>query len=264
MLFSPEELCSAAGVLDQTGSAPAALSGGLWLVLLSSGRCGAEGAAAGPLLLEPGALLLSGEALTLTPTVPCHLVGVRFGGALAAQAAARVPGTVVDATGACPEAAQALQLLCAGAAQPTPAFCFDLLCRVCRLDESAPAVPRLAAEAIAAIRKNYASLYGVEELADTLGVSKSHLVRSFRESTGVTPGQYLTEVRLEAAKQLLRAGDLPLELVATLCGFSSANYLCRVFRARIGCTPALWRRAGGGAPEAPASAAALPMDEIYV
>ena len=49
----------------------------------------------------------------------------------------------------------------------------------------------------------------------------------------------------------------PLELVASLCGFSGANYFCRVFRRSTGLTPAAWRKANRGACGTPAEADAL-------
>ena len=65
------------------------------------------------------------------------------------------------------------------------------------------------------IRANYAGLYGVEELSERLGVSKSHLVRMFTAALGIPPGRYLTKVRVEAAMRLLlhreyTLGQLPL------------------------------------------------------
>ena len=65
-------------------------------------------------------------------------------------------------------------------------------------DSAAPALPPLVQAAIADIRANYAGLYGVEELSERLGVSKSHLVRTFTAAIGVPPGRYLTTVRIEA------------------------------------------------------------------
>ncbi|MBD9254221.1 MAG: helix-turn-helix domain-containing protein [Ruthenibacterium lactatiformans] len=87
----------------------------------------------------------------------------------------------------------------------------------------------------------------MEELSAQLGVSKSHLVRVFSAEMGVGPGQYLTGVRLDAAKALLARRDYPLEVVATLCGFSGANYLCKVFKKHTGQTPAAFRAQNAGA-----------------
>ena len=59
------------------------------------------------------------------------------------------------------------------------------------------------------------------------------------------------------AKLLLAHRTYPLELVASLCGFSGANYFCRVFRRSTGLTPAAWRKANRGACGTPAEADAL-------
>ena len=98
-------------------------------------------------------------------------------------------------------------------------------------DEEPRRLSPLVARAVEAIRDNYMALYGVEELSAQLGVSKCHLVRVFSSEMGMPPGHFLTSVRIEAAKLL----------IAGLCGFSGANYLCRVFKRETGLSPAAWR-----------------------
>lgn len=44
-----------------------------------------------------------------------------------------------------------------------------------------------------------------------------------------------------AAKQLLLHREYSLEVIASLCGFSGGNYLCRVFKKEVGISPAAWR-----------------------
>ena len=104
-------------------------------------------------------------------------------------------------------------------------------------DEQARRLSPLVAEAVETIRNNYMALYGVDDLADALGVSKCHLVRTFSAEMGTSPGKYLTRTRLEAAKLLLLEREYNLEMIANLCGFSGANYLCRVFRREEGVSP---------------------------
>ena len=85
----------------------------------------------------------------------------------------------------------------------------------------------------------------MEELSERLGVSKSHLVRAFTEALGVSPGRYLTSVRIEAAMRLLLHREYTLDVIASLCGFSGANYLCRVFKKTTGRSPTQWRAMAG-------------------
>ena len=58
---------------------------------------------------------------------------------------------------------------------------YGLPCALGKADETAGPLPPLVAEAVAAIRQNYMALYGVEELSEQLGVTKSHLVRAFKQ-----------------------------------------------------------------------------------
>ncbi|NLW78029.1 MAG: helix-turn-helix transcriptional regulator [Ruminococcaceae bacterium] len=111
--------------------------------------------------------------------------------------------------------------------------------------------------ALGEMEAHYAEFYGVQELADCLQVSKCHLIRSFTAAVGLPPGQYLTQVRLAQVKRLLLAGEFSLEAIAGLCGFSGANYLCKVFKKHTGLTPSAWRR------QAPPTAQPLrsPQDE---
>ena len=128
---------------------------------------------------------------------------------------------------------------------------YALLCAIDRADETARPLPPLVAEAVAAIRQNYMALYGVEELSEQLGVTKSHLVRVFKQEIGVPPGKYMTNVRIEAVKSLLLTDEYNLEMIAGLTGFSGANYLCRVFKREVGLSPAAWRAAAAPLPASP-------------
>lgn len=83
--------------------------------------------------------------------------------------------------------------------------------------------------------------FTVETMARRLGISREHLARQFRASAGLSPSDYLTQHRLRLAAQQLRSTDDKLEAVARRCGFSGANYLCRVFRRHVGVTPAQFR-----------------------
>ena len=91
----------------------------------------------------------------------------------------------------------------------------------------------------------------IEELSEQLGVTKSHLVRVFKQEMGVPPGKYMTNVRIEAVKTLLLTDEYNLDMIAGLTGFSGANYLCRVFKREVGLSPAAWRTAAAPLPAVP-------------
>ncbi|HTF62852.1 MAG TPA: AraC family transcriptional regulator [Edaphobacter sp.] len=82
----------------------------------------------------------------------------------------------------------------------------------------------------------------LSDLAHEAKISTSHLVRSFRQSTGKTPYQYLLHQRIERAQSLMRDHRTPLTEVALASGFADQHHLARVFRRITGMTPSSYRR----------------------
>ena len=80
------------------------------------------------------------------------------------------------------------------------------------------------------------------EVARQCGLSVGHFSRSFRQSFGATPHQWLVQRRLDAAKDLIRSCRMPLSNVALSCGFADQSHLTRVFTREVGASPAAWRR----------------------
>ncbi len=110
------------------------------------------------------------------------------------------------------------------------------------------AYPALIQNAMELMENEYAYLEGIEDLANRLGVSKCHLIRSFSDETGKTPGQYLTDVRIRVARFYLENREYSLETIAGLTGFSGSNYFCRVFRKTVGMSPGQYRKFYGNGP----------------
>jgi len=84
--------------------------------------------------------------------------------------------------------------------------------------------------------------FDVQSLARKLSCSREHLTRQFRETTGVSAGEYIAQHRLGRSATLLRQTADNLESIARASGFGSANYFCRAFRKRYGLTPDAFRR----------------------
>ena len=99
----------------------------------------------------------------------------------------------------------------------------------------------LVQRAIILMQQEYPRLAGIEDLAQRLAISKCHLVRVFGEEMGLSPGKYLTLVRVDAAKFYLRAREYSIDTVACLCGFAGSNYFCKVFRRAVGISPRTYR-----------------------
>lgn len=79
------------------------------------------------------------------------------------------------------------------------------------------------------------------DLAANLGLSESRTGQLLREDGGAAFPERLRGYRLQCAKEILLNSALPVNRIAELCGFRSANYLHRSFRRAEGSTPEAWR-----------------------
>ena len=89
---------------------------------------------------------------------------------------------------------------------------------------------------------NLAEDISLAEIARAANLSERHFSRLFKESTGVSPYQYVIRRRIEKAKVLLASTDLPVGEVALLCGFAHQGHLARHFGRLIGTAPARFRK----------------------
>lgn len=104
----------------------------------------------------------------------------------------------------------------------------------------------LVAEVRSFVDARYSERIALADMAEVVGASRYALVRAFKKELGITPGRYLTAVRVMHAKRLLEQGLAPVS-VATLTGFADQAHLGRVFRNVTGLTPARYRAACGKA-----------------
>jgi AraC family transcriptional regulator len=82
----------------------------------------------------------------------------------------------------------------------------------------------------------------LERLAREAGVSAHAFSQAFARAFGTTPHAYIRDRRIERAKSLLLAHDLPLAEVALHCGFASQSHLTTTFKRLVGRTPGAFRR----------------------
>lgn len=81
------------------------------------------------------------------------------------------------------------------------------------------------------------------KLAGLCGVSRSHLSRSFTQSTGLTLFEYAKNIRMERAVSLLARRECSVGFVAVFLGFSSVGTFSTAFRRETGMAPSMFRRA---------------------
>ena len=146
-------------------------------------------------------------------------------------------------------------------ASEASAAAYRLLMNLIGTSSAAPAegrkLPLVVEAALGIMRREYAFLDGIGELADRLEVTQEYLTRCFCRAIGITPGKYLNRVRIENARILLREGGHSIQFVSDACGFTNCNYFARVFRNSVGMTPREYARQQR---EAPLSGKAQPPD----
>nr|WP_297355361.1 helix-turn-helix domain-containing protein [uncultured Caldimonas sp.] len=96
----------------------------------------------------------------------------------------------------------------------------------------------------------------VAAMVQMSGLPERTFQRRFVQATGLSPLDYVHTLRLEEAKQMLEAGELPVEAIALEVGYQDASFFSRLFRRKVGLTPAQYRRRFGGLARRLKSAAA--------
>ncbi|MFC5406694.1 helix-turn-helix domain-containing protein [Cohnella soli] len=82
----------------------------------------------------------------------------------------------------------------------------------------------------------------MKDLADLVYHHPSYLIRLFKQSTGMTPFQYLNRLRMNAAINHLSNSDLPIQDIVRLTGYGSIHYFSRLFKNTYGVSPSMWRQ----------------------
>jgi two-component system response regulator YesN len=102
---------------------------------------------------------------------------------------------------------------------------------------------RLVADIKRFIHRNFASPdLSIEGISREVRLSAAYVCRLFKEAAGQTVHSYITQYRLERARELLSDRKLPkMSEVASRTGFADANYFARVFRKATGLTPSQYR-----------------------
>ena len=92
------------------------------------------------------------------------------------------------------------------------------------------------------IHDNYNKDISLNDVSDYVFVSSAYLSRIFKRITGVKFIDYLTEVRIEKAKELLKNSDYKVYDICDMIGYKNNNYFVALFREKMGMTPLEYRK----------------------
>jgi transcriptional regulator GlxA family with amidase domain len=92
------------------------------------------------------------------------------------------------------------------------------------------------------VATNYNTAAPVAAMMHITGLPERSFVRRFSKATGMPPLEYVHRLRIEEAKQMLETSDVAIEAVAAEVGYQDSSFFGRLFRRRVGLTPAQYRR----------------------
>ncbi|HHY77565.1 MAG TPA: methylphosphotriester-DNA--protein-cysteine methyltransferase family protein [Clostridiales bacterium] len=120
-------------------------------------------------------------------------------------------------------------------------------CKKCRPDKLVfePEL-EIIKRAINLFNETYNQQVNLEYASKQLGVSINHLIKIFKKHIGLTPIQYISKMRVDKAKMLLKQGDIGILDIAYSVGYGSLSTFYRCFKDQTGYTPNEYRKNRGG------------------
>ena len=97
-------------------------------------------------------------------------------------------------------------------------------------------------ETISYINEHFKEEITTECLAEQVGLSPFHFIRTFKKETGFTPHEYLVRTRIDMAKYLLKNTAMPVKDICFATGFSLESVFCSAFKKNAGMSPNTYRK----------------------
>lgn len=110
------------------------------------------------------------------------------------------------------------------------------------LDKKLKFYSRTTRKAICYMSSHYKEPLAVSDITTSLHISESYLSRIFKQDTGSSVISYLSLIRMNEAKRLLRNSDFKIYEIAVSVGFTSSQYFSKVFSKYVGISPLDYRR----------------------
>jgi AraC-like DNA-binding protein len=92
------------------------------------------------------------------------------------------------------------------------------------------------------MKQHYMKPLQIGALAQMAGLTPSSFCRAFKQLTDRTPGSYLTELRIDKAKQLMSDPNVKFKQISSVIGFQDELYFSRVFKKREGVSPTIYMK----------------------
>ncbi len=92
------------------------------------------------------------------------------------------------------------------------------------------------------IREHMLEDINIKDIADSLHFNPQYLMRTFKNKTGYSIMEYITKIRLETSKKILKETNLPIKEISNMIGYGDYAYFARVFRKEFGISPTHFRR----------------------
>ena len=116
---------------------------------------------------------------------------------------------------------------------------FEILSRLYR---SVPDVDSAAVRILKYIDKNYLEISSLEDICDHFHYSKNHVINIFKQSQGMTPFEYINDLKIRRAMYLLEVTSKSIDEIALESGFNHYSHFYRLFMRKNGASPFEWRK----------------------
>ena len=91
------------------------------------------------------------------------------------------------------------------------------------------------------VKEHYTLNIGLDDIAGETGYSPNYINLIFKQHSQLTIPEYISNLRIERAKELLGDPELKIYSISQMLGFSNSAYFCRVFKKKLGLTPQVYR-----------------------
>lgn len=114
----------------------------------------------------------------------------------------------------------------------------DVICEYKKLRQNKKIVDKI----IVYLWENFNEDINLNSISDTFGKNNSYLSVLFKQETGKNFSEYLTDIRLEKAKEMLAKGNNNIQEVSEAVGYHNSKHFCKVFKKSIGIPPKKYRK----------------------